>query len=288
MGRVTAPEPHNPPPSRRAARLQRERDAERALEDQNALGRRRRSRTRRAASAAGSGRRSAAADRAAAGHRRRHPPRPNRSRLGALVRSRRRRLHRPTARDPAIACAADCTRPPAHTHSGGGDASGCAAFPSRGEDGRADEYVRVPGPPRARAAAPVRVGVVAGLAVVASLVLGIHRHDDGGRHRSVAVPRRSAARRGGRRRSSAAATPTSVPQRAAARARRSRFPAPTVEAAPAAVDLCAIPTFVARARRGRRCRRDRRRRRGRRLPHRGRGRRRRRASRWAIPAASGS
>lgn len=31
MGRVTAPEPHNPPTTRRAARLQRERDAERAL-----------------------------------------------------------------------------------------------------------------------------------------------------------------------------------------------------------------------------------------------------------------
>lgn len=32
MGRVTAPEPHNPPLTRRAARLQRERDAERGLE----------------------------------------------------------------------------------------------------------------------------------------------------------------------------------------------------------------------------------------------------------------
>ena len=150
MGRVTAPEPHNPPLSRRAARLQRERDAERALEA-DALGRRRRrSRTRRAASATASGRRSDAADRAAAGHRDGPAARRSSSAIASHRGARRDRSSAARRRRTAIAAQprpiraprrpgdrvrTDCIRPPAHTHSGRGDSSGCAAYPSRGEDG---------------------------------------------------------------------------------------------------------------------------------------------------------
>ena len=226
MGRVTAPEPHNPPTTRRAARLQRERDAERAL-------------------AAG-----AIAD--ADAHAPREPeaaaprePLPHTVPLPVIDLT--------PAREPAAAEPAP--EPPAALRSRGRRRSttgptpirvGAAAPPtaSSRRAAKTADLMAPAAPPARHRRAPrsVRFGVVASLAVVASLVLA-----------STASVTAALSGQGlfGVAEGRTAVVAAPAPPTPAARVsdplpvQVQVLPAPTVQAAPAAVELCAIPAFAA-------------------------------------------
>lgn len=229
MGRVTAPEPHNPPLSRRAARAQRERDAERA---------------------------SAAADERAA-----VTSEPVDAARASLPQTRPLPIvaHEPAAPTPVAAAeSATPASAPAPLRS---RASGRRAQPSvtpirvgarratSAPTRRAAKTAQLMdpsgAPPRhARAPRIARVGVVAGLTVVATLVLGSTAT------MTVALTGQPLLGVAEGRAADVAgvavgAEPTpaarlSVPVPAPAEA----IPAPTLEAAPAALALCSIPAFV--------------------------------------------
>ena len=219
IGRVTAPEPHNPPMSRRAARVQRERDAERAL-----------------ASANGSD-----ADAAVRADVPEIAPRePLRHTVPLPV------------IDVAVAVSAPAELPlrssgrrrtstgPTPIRVG---ARGAAPAPTR----RAAKTAQLMAPPaaparHARAPRTARPGIVAGLAVIVSLVLASTATVTAAlsgpalngvaeaRVATVAAPIESAP----------PSAQVSVPLPAPVEA----LPTPTIEAAPAAVELCSIPTFA--------------------------------------------
>ena len=219
MGRVTAPEPHNPPTTRRAARLQRERDAERAL-------------------AAGAGtdadakaplETEAAAPKEPLPHtvplpvidlmpvRAPEPP--------AALRSRGRR--RSTTGPTPIRVGAAAPAPASSRRAA-----------------KTAELMAPPAPParHARSARTARPGIVAGLAVIASLVLAstasVTAALSGQALFGVAEGRVAAV--------AAPAAPTPAPRVSDPLPVQVQvLPAPTVVAAPAAVELCSIPAFAA-------------------------------------------
>lgn len=230
IGSVTAPEPHNPPLTRRAARMQRERDAGRAFEASSAD-----PEPGTPAEARGTARREAVSHTV---------PLPI--------------IDLPAAVAPAplaATLAAELPRPaPLRSRGRGRSTTGptpirvgaCAPAPATTRrEAKTDRLMAPPLPHarHARAPRPARVGVVASLAVVASLLLASTASVTAalsgqalfgvaeGRTAVVAVPV-----------SSASSTPAVVPL--PARAEALPAPAPTIEAAPAAVELCSTPAFA--------------------------------------------
>ena len=220
IGRVTAPEPHNPPMSRRAARVQRERDAQRALAPENG-------------STADTGVRVDLSEIAV------KEPLPHTVPLPVIdmtvlappvpaelpLRSSGRRR---TSTGPTPIRVGACGVAPAATR----------------RAAKTAQLMAPPAPParHARAAHTARPGIVAGLAVVVSLVLastatvtaalsgpelyGVAE----GRVAAVAAPVESAPP------AAQISVPLPVPVEA--------FPRPAIEAAPAVVEMCSIPAFA--------------------------------------------
>jgi D-alanyl-D-alanine carboxypeptidase len=237
MGRVTEPEPHIPPATRRAARLQRERDGERAAEVAN--------KTDAGLDAVAeetvpspvemlahtvplpvlsAPREDAPSHPEAAVGDRQTPDAAADLTLPLRTRSRRRTTTGPTpTRVGARAAAIALTRREVKT----AQLMTPSASPAR--------HVRAPRSPR--------LGIVAGLAVIGSLVLGSTAtmtaalNDDAvsgvaqGRIAPVTV-------------ASADASPSPT-QVAPLPAPVEALPTPTLEAQPAALDLCSTPTFAA-------------------------------------------
>lgn len=213
MGRVTAPEPHNPPTTRRAARLQRERDAERAL--------------------------GAAKE-----------PLPHTVPLPVIDLTP---VPEPAPEEPAREDPAP--EPPASLRSRGRRRTTTgptpirvgAAAPVPASSRRAAktaELMAPSAPParHARSARTARPGIVAGLAVIASLVLASTA--------SVTAALSGQALFGvAEGRAAVVAAPASPTPAARVSdplpVQVQVLPAPTVEAAPAAVELCSIPAFAA-------------------------------------------
>ncbi|WP_254773686.1 M15 family metallopeptidase [Microbacterium sp. cf046] len=228
---MTAPEPHNPPLSRRAARLQRERDDERALAADPVT------------DAAPSQPAEASPDepREVLSHTVPLPviadPEPDVTPDSA------------PAREVVLGAAAPLrSRTPGRRSSTGPTpirvgARRSAPAPTRRAAKTAELMAPRSAPARhARGRSVARIGVVAGLAVVGSLVLGsaatVTAAVTGGPLFGIAAGRAAEVRE------TIEPAPTarlSVPLPAPAEA----IPAPTVEAAPAALELCAMPAFTA-------------------------------------------
>jgi D-alanyl-D-alanine carboxypeptidase len=214
MGRVTEPEPHIPPATRRAARLQRERDGERAAEVAHTTD----------------------ADVDAAADETVPSPVEMLAHTVPLPVLSAPREDAPNHPEAAVGdgqtsdAAADLT-PPVRTRSRRRTTTAQLMTPSASPA----RHVRAPRSPR--------LGIVAGLAVIGSLVLGstatmtAAMNDDAlsgvaqGRIAPVAV-------------ASADASP-SPRQVAPLPAPVEALPTPTLEAQPAALDLCGTPTFAA-------------------------------------------
>ena len=218
IGRVTAPEPHNPPMSRRAARVQRERDAQRALALTNG-------------SDADAGVRAETAEvvpREPLPHTvplpiidlTVAPPAP--AELPLRSSGRRRTSTGPTPiRVGARGAALAATRRAAKTA----------------------QLMAPPAPParHARAARTARPGIVAGLAVIVSLVLAstatVTAALSGPALYGVAEGRVAAS-------TTAESPPPSAQVSVPLPASVEALPAPTIESAPAAIELCSIPAFA--------------------------------------------
>jgi D-alanyl-D-alanine carboxypeptidase len=218
MGRVTAPEPHNPPLTRRALREQRERDAERAATAPRGI-------STSAASAIDAG----------LAHTK---PLPVIDAPAASVPPTRRSLR--TGATRARASADSAPRSPSPVRVG---ARGAAAAPTRRAAKTALLMSPASAPPRhARAPRRGRAGVVAALTVVATLVLGstatmtaalTGQPLTGVAQGTVAAPEPAPT-------ASVPVVRLSAPERAQVQA----LPAPTVDAAPAALALCDLPAFA--------------------------------------------
>lgn len=238
IGRVTAPEPHNPPQSRRAARVARERDAERARETDA---------TRDAVRPADPGE--------LRGHRRTDAGEGSESPLllphtvplpVIAVDTESAAIDVPPTAAPTEPLRARSTRRctstgPTPTRVG---ARGAAPAPTRRAAKTAQLLEPRAAPARhARAHRVAHVGVVAGLAVVASLVLGsaatVTAAVTGGTPTAAVVPSPPAETSDPA--PAAAELPVSIPMPAPVEA----IPTPTVEAIPAALELCAMAPFTA-------------------------------------------
>lgn len=219
MGRVTAPEPHNPPLTRRALREQRERDAERAA----------------GTLAKVSATDSASAIDAGIPHTK---PLPVVDAPFVSAPPTRRSLRAGTTRERSAGDVA--RRAPSPVRVG---ARGAASAPTRRAAKTALLMNPASAPPRhARAPRRGRAGVVAALTVVATLVLGstatmtaalTGQPLTGVAQGTVAAPEPSPT----------ASVPV-VRLSAPAPAQVQAVPAPAVDAAPAAVALCDLPAFA--------------------------------------------
>jgi D-alanyl-D-alanine carboxypeptidase len=250
MGRVTAPEPHNPPTSRRAARAQRERDAERALEAEKA--------------------RDAAVSSAGSTTSTTVPSTPPPSTAVPSTAPASRAAARMAADEPGIApdapreplphtvplpiVAVEAPSEPLRTRSTRRRAStgptptrvgarGAAPAPTRRAAKTAQLLQSRAAPARhARVPRVARLGVVAGLAVVGSLVLGsaatVTAAVTGPPPPAVVE---AAAAQTGDPVPAPSAPPVSMPMPA----RVESIPTPTVEAMPASLALCSTPAFTA-------------------------------------------
>ena len=219
MGRVTAPEPHNPPMSRRAARVQRERDAQRALAVE-----------KRSDAEAGV---HAAVDEIVA-----REPLPHTVPLPVI--SLAAALQPAPAELPLRSSGRRRTSTgPTPTRVG---ARGVAPAPTR-RAAKTAQLMAPPAPPARHARAPrtARPGIVAGLAVVVSLVLAstatVTAALSGPIPYGVAEGRVAA--------STTVESPTppawvSVPLPVPVEA----LTTPTIEAAPVVVELCSTPAFA--------------------------------------------